>query len=163
MSKRPVVEIIDEPVDYLLTTAKDSNLKWIRVRLSQFGSPAGNMKLQILNNAKDTVLAESNNLLCSYMSETEYDASQEVFPNIDLIKFDFGGEAIRTGTNYYARLLPDSTYFAGRDNTNHIVVHIDYPKPTNDNGAPTIEATHGRNFTKYPLLTLQTFGRDFGE
>jgi hypothetical protein len=48
---------------------------------------------------------------------------------------------------------------------NYLMALSDYPKPTNDaDGDPTnIETSLGRNFTRYPVLTLQVFGRDFGD
>lgn len=46
--------------------------------------------------------------------------------------------------------------------TNWLSTAIDYPKPTNDD-AGTLETTYGRNFSRYPRLVMQIFGRDYGE
>ena len=47
--------------------------------------------------------------------------------------------------------------------TNYISAIIDYPKPTNVGNDLDFETAHGRNFTKYPALVLQQFGRDYGD
>jgi len=161
MSTFTVVELIDESLDIPFNTDKSTNLNAIRTRFLKYGNPPGTMKLQILNEAKDTVLAESNSLNCDYATESDYVGTDDDY-NMSWIKFDFDGEAIKTSTNYYLRVLPDSTYFAGRDDSNHLNVIVDYPKPTNDNDSPTLEDTHGRNFSRYPRAVLQVFGRDYG-
>ena len=114
MSKYWMVAVVDEPVDQSFTTNKNSNLEAIRVRFIKVGDPSGTMKLQILNSAKDTVLAESNNILCDYASETDY-VGTDALMNMSWIRFDFAGEAIRTSTTYFARILTDSTYQSGAE------------------------------------------------
>jgi hypothetical protein len=162
VSKFIVVDLIDEPVDQQLTTGKDTNLEAIRVRFVKVGAPVGTMKLQILDAPKTTVVAESTALKCDYSQEADY-VGIDALANMSWIKFSFGGQALRSVTTYHARLLMDATYIAGRDTSNYLMAVVDYPKPTNDNGVTSIEATQGRNFSKYPRLVLQVFGRDYGE
>ena len=112
MSTFFLVQMIDTYVEIPYSTTKSTNLEAIRIRLLKYNAPLGTMKLQLLNAAKDTVLAESNSLLCNYSDESDYVGSSEIL-NMSWIKFDFVGEAVVASTQYYLRLVPDSTYFAG--------------------------------------------------
>ena len=159
MSTYVVTEIIDDSVDQEFTTSKSGNLEWIKTQFVKYGNPVGTMKLQILNDAKDTVLAESTSMNCDYATETDYDGVDADY-NMSYIRFDFAGEAIKTGVTYNARILCDSTYYAGYSASDNINTVIDYPKSTNRTDT-SFETTKLNNFTKYPLLVLEIFTRSY--
>jgi len=160
MSKRCIVYIKDSPVDVLFQTNKDTNLYAIRTRFLKYGEPDGNMKLQILNNAKTVVLAESESILCNFSDDPRYLGVDATY-NMTILRFLFNYQALRKDINYYMRILPNTAYFATVSLSKCLKTVIDYPKPTNVIDS-TFETTYKNNFSRYPLAMIQMFGRDFG-
>jgi hypothetical protein len=159
MSKYIVVELIDSVIDQDFTGQKDSSLMYIRTRFIKIGYPVGTMKIQILDATKTTVICESESINCNFSSDPQFVGTPSDY-SMSWIKFTMPGSAMRTGVKYYARLVIDATYIAGRDSTNYLCVVLDYPKPTYND---SLEVASGRNFAAYPHLLLQVFGYDYGE
>lgn len=161
MSKYYVTEFVDDYIDSGFEGTKDTNVMYIRSRFLKLGAPVGNMKMQIWDSTKTTMIAESANVKCDFVTDSKFVGTTGTYA-MSWIRFDFGGQALRANTKYYARVVVDSTYISGRDASNYLTAIFDYPKPTNDNGVTSLEL-EGRNFQRYPSLLLQVFGIDYGE